>query len=95
MGLLRRLKVHSLHHMELVDVILHRTITVKLTSGLLFEFQHIKCMDTDVINFGQECESITDNESLMCFSRWNHVEEDLENCTDRQPGDNISRICHY
>ena len=60
--------------MELVDVILHHIITVKLTSGLLFEFQHIKCMDTDVIDFGQECESITNNESLMCFSRWNHVE---------------------
>ena len=31
-------------------------------------------MDTDVIDFVQECESITDKESLMCFSRWNHVE---------------------
>ena len=35
-----------------------------MTSGLLFEFQHMKCMDTDLIRCQSECETITDKASL-------------------------------
>lgn len=33
-----------------------------------------KCMDTDGIIFGQECEKFIENASLMCFSKCNNVE---------------------
>ena len=35
-----------------------------LTSGLLFEFQQNKCMNTDLIDVGQNVKAFTDNASL-------------------------------
>ena len=39
-----------------------------MTSGLLFEFQHITCMNTGLIIFGQECECFTDTDYSDAFN---------------------------